>query len=98
MTERIGPNLSGVNHRGHRYSPKELVRKGLPSFSGGCLGISMADLAQMVKEFRAEHACEPSTLFHSGLMGSSQQVCVLVPGQAAAWLKQRSGQDENWLE
>ncbi len=98
MTERIGPNYSGINHQGRRYSPKELVRKGLPSFSGGCLGVSQSDLRSMVLEFREANGCDPSTLYHAGLMGSSQQVCVLIPGESAIWLKQESGKDGNWLE
>ncbi|MEO7778524.1 MAG: hypothetical protein ABIY63_13410 [Fibrobacteria bacterium] len=98
MTERIGPHYSGINHQGRRYSPKELVRKGLPSFSGGMLGVSQAELVEMVKAFRAANGCDPSKLFHTGMMGSAQQVCVLVPGETAVWLRQESGREENWLE
>lgn len=98
MTEKVGPHYSGINHQGRRYSPKELVRKGLPSFSGGNLGVSQSDLREMVQEFQARNGCDPTTLFHSGLMGSSQQLCVLIPDKPAVWLRQESGKDGNWLE
>jgi hypothetical protein len=98
MTERIGPNLSGINHQGRRYTPKELVRKGLPSFHGGYLPLSHEEIAEMVKGFRAETGRDPVTLHHAGMMNSGQSICVLMLPGPAVWLKQQGGCDGNWLE
>lgn len=97
-TTRIGPNLSGVNHRGHRYSPKELVRKGLTSFHGGYVGADQAELRRMIEAFRAETGRDPTTLHHTGRMNGGQVICVLMLPGPAVWLKQQGGCDGNWLE
>ncbi len=98
MTERIGPNLSGKNHRGHRYSPKELVRKGLPSFNSGTVPLSNSEIASMVHEFRMEQGCEPTILHHRGLGTAGKSQLVLMPDGKNIWLKLEIDANGDWLE
>jgi hypothetical protein len=98
MTSRIGPNLSGINHQGRRYTPKELVKRGLPSFSGGYIGADQAELRRMIEAFQAETGRDPKILYHSGIMNGGQEICVLMLPNPAVWLKQQGGKDGNWLE
>ncbi len=98
MTERIGPNLSGINHQGRRYTPKELVRKGLPSFNSGNVPLTNADIANMVQEFRADKGCEPTILHHSGLGTAGKSQLVQMPDGRNIWLRLEIDAQGNWLE
>ncbi len=98
MTDRIGPNRSGINHQGRRYSPKELVRKGLPSFSGGYVPLSNAELAEMILEFRAKFGRDPTTYYHSGLGKSGQQQLVPLPDGSRMWIRLKCNGTEDYLE
>ena len=98
MTERIGPNRSGVNHQGRRYTPKELVRRGLPSFSGGYVPLSNAELVELAMEFRAKHGRNPTTYHHSGLGKSGQQQMLSLPDGSVLWLRLECDGNEDYLE
>lgn len=97
MTERIGPGLSGKNHRGFRYTPKQVVKQGQASYSTGHCPLSHAELEEMVTEFRRETGRDPEVLYHSGLMHSQIQVFAPRPAPGL-WLRQVSGQEACWLE
>lgn len=98
MTDRIGPNRSGINHQGRRYSPKELVRKGLPSFSGGYVPLSNAELAELVVVFRATYGRNPTKYHHSGLGGSGREQLVPIGPGDSVWIKLECNGTEDYLE
>lgn len=98
MTEKIGPYRSGINHQGRRYTPKELVRRGLPSFSGGYVPLSNAEIVEMVQEYRERNGCDPSTLHHSGIGTGGRQQLVQMPDGPSLWLKLEIDPEGCWLE
>lgn len=97
MTERIGPHRSGRNHRGHRYTPKPVIYRGMPSFSGGNVPLSQAEIAEMVQAFRRKYSRDPIVLHHEGLGTAGTELLVPIPGQASVWLKLQAG-TETFLE
>jgi hypothetical protein len=98
MTDRIGPNRSGMNHRGHRYTPKPLVRRGIDGPSGGYLPISQDTLREMVKDFRAKVGRDPTTYHHSGLGRSGEQMLLRIGDGDSIWIKTVCNGKEDYLE